>query len=160
MEEWKYSSTILDFGIRWRWVVASRPWGKSPRYPLDRRLGGPQSRPVRCGAENNLLPLKGSSGPLCWLMLLTLHRPPFTYDSWFHGGFLLLTSILPLGIGHRFYVGCVADFRRYRLSPAPGDNSSHIHKVQRPKNRVHNKLLAIYYRLVTHNNKKRKTPWP
>jgi hypothetical protein len=47
-EEWRYSSThsltsALD-GSEWS---ASRPghfnfWGKSPWYPLDRRLGGPQ----------------------------------------------------------------------------------------------------------------------
>jgi hypothetical protein len=28
--------------------------GKSPRYPLDRRLGGPQSRYGRCGENKNL----------------------------------------------------------------------------------------------------------
>jgi hypothetical protein len=37
--EWKYSSTILKVGIRWRWVV-------SPRYPLVIRLDGPQ---ISCG---------------------------------------------------------------------------------------------------------------
>jgi hypothetical protein len=40
---------ILDLGTRWRWVVSFTPWpiypqGKKPWYPLDRRLGGPQSR--------------------------------------------------------------------------------------------------------------------
>jgi hypothetical protein len=45
MEEWRYSSTILDLGIRWRWVVSFMPqpfspWGKSPQYPFKRRLGG------------------------------------------------------------------------------------------------------------------------
>jgi hypothetical protein len=40
---------FLDLGTSWRWLVrfTSRslyPRGKSPRYPLDRRLGGPQSR--------------------------------------------------------------------------------------------------------------------
>jgi hypothetical protein len=40
---------------------ASRPCrfihrGKSPRYPLDRRLGGPQSRSRRGGEENILVP--------------------------------------------------------------------------------------------------------
>jgi hypothetical protein len=43
---------ILDFGTRWRWVVSftTRPiylQGKSPRYPLDRRLGGPQNQSRR-----------------------------------------------------------------------------------------------------------------
>jgi hypothetical protein len=54
---------LLDFSIRWRWVVSFTPWplypqGKSPWYPLDRRLGGPQSC-SRCGDEeiNSQLPL-------------------------------------------------------------------------------------------------------
>jgi hypothetical protein len=43
---------ILDFGTRWRRVVSYTlrtvyPQGKSPWYPLDRRLGGPQSRSGR-----------------------------------------------------------------------------------------------------------------
>jgi hypothetical protein len=42
-------SRILDFGNRWTWMVSFTPrppntQGKSPRQPLDRRLGGPQSR--------------------------------------------------------------------------------------------------------------------
>jgi hypothetical protein len=35
------------------------PWVKSPRYPLDRRLGGPHSRSRHCGADKNLLSLPG-----------------------------------------------------------------------------------------------------
>jgi hypothetical protein len=40
---------ILDLGTRWDWVVSITPRprfspGKGPRYPLYRRLGGPQSR--------------------------------------------------------------------------------------------------------------------
>jgi hypothetical protein len=40
---------ILDLGSRWGWVVSVTPRprfyprGKDPRYPLYRRLGGPQS---------------------------------------------------------------------------------------------------------------------
>jgi hypothetical protein len=54
MREWRYSSIIPDLGTRWRWVVSftSQPlWprGKCPRYPLDRRLGGPQNRSGRYG---------------------------------------------------------------------------------------------------------------
>jgi hypothetical protein len=42
------SPHILDLGIRWRLLVSFRPRslylrGKSPRYPLNRRLCGPQS---------------------------------------------------------------------------------------------------------------------
>jgi hypothetical protein len=35
------------------------PQGKSPQYPLDRKLGGLQSRSRCCGVEKNLLPLSG-----------------------------------------------------------------------------------------------------
>jgi hypothetical protein len=47
--EWRYSYTILDLVTRWRWVVSF-----TPRYSLDRRLGGPQSRSGRCGEVKNL----------------------------------------------------------------------------------------------------------
>jgi hypothetical protein len=53
---------ILDLGTR-RFVASFTPWslvswGKSPRYPLDRRLGGPQSRSGR-GDEKNSQSLPG-----------------------------------------------------------------------------------------------------
>jgi hypothetical protein len=35
------------------------PPGKKPRYPLDRRLGGPQSRSGRGGEEKNSQPAPG-----------------------------------------------------------------------------------------------------
>jgi hypothetical protein len=43
---------FLDLGTSWRKVVSFTPRplytrGKSPRYPLDRSLGGPQSRSGR-----------------------------------------------------------------------------------------------------------------
>jgi hypothetical protein len=40
MGKWKYSSTTLDLR------------GSRPRYPLDWRLGGPQSRSGCCEAKN------------------------------------------------------------------------------------------------------------
>jgi hypothetical protein len=39
---------ILDLGTRWRWVVSFTY--RNPRYPPDRRLGGPQSR-SECGVR-------------------------------------------------------------------------------------------------------------
>jgi hypothetical protein len=33
--------------------------GKSPRYPLNRRLGGPQSRSGDCGVNKNCLSVPG-----------------------------------------------------------------------------------------------------
>jgi hypothetical protein len=55
---------ILDLGTRWRWVVSFTPCllypqGKSPWYPLGRRLGGPQSRSGHGGEEKNFQPLSG-----------------------------------------------------------------------------------------------------
>jgi hypothetical protein len=52
---------ILDPCTRWKWVVSFTPrplfpQGKSPWYPLDRRLGGPQSRSGRGGEEKNSQP--------------------------------------------------------------------------------------------------------
>jgi hypothetical protein len=38
--------------------------GKSPWYPLDRRLGGPQSRSGRGGEEKNSQPLPGFEPPI------------------------------------------------------------------------------------------------
>jgi hypothetical protein len=68
---WRYmreciALNFLDLGIKWRWAVSFTPQGKRPRYPLDRRLGGPQSRSGRCGEEKNLELLRiepGSSSP-------------------------------------------------------------------------------------------------
>jgi hypothetical protein len=50
--------SFFDLGTRWRWVVSFTPrplypQGKSPSYPLDRRLGGPQSRSGSGGEEKN-----------------------------------------------------------------------------------------------------------
>jgi hypothetical protein len=53
MEEWRYSSTILDLDTGWKWMVSFMPL---PPYPLDRRLDGPQSRSGLCGEEINLIP--------------------------------------------------------------------------------------------------------
>jgi hypothetical protein len=58
---------ILNFGTRWRWVVSFTPrplypQRKSPPYPLDRRLGGPQSRSGR-GDEKNSQPPPRESNP-------------------------------------------------------------------------------------------------
>jgi hypothetical protein len=54
--------SFFDLGTRWRWMVSFTPrplylQGRSPRYPLDRRLGGPQSRSGHGGEEKNSQPL-------------------------------------------------------------------------------------------------------
>jgi hypothetical protein len=64
---------ILDLGTRWRWVVSFTlrpfcPHGKSPWYPLDRRLGGPQSRSAGGGEEKNSQPLPELEPPIIRLV--------------------------------------------------------------------------------------------
>jgi len=54
--EWWYSPRILKLSTCWRCVVSFRPrpnylHGRTLRFPLDRRLGGPQSRSGRGGEE-------------------------------------------------------------------------------------------------------------
>jgi hypothetical protein len=58
---------FLDLGISWRWVVSftSRPLysrEKNPRYPLDRRFGGPQRRSGR-REEDKILDTNGIRTP-------------------------------------------------------------------------------------------------
>jgi hypothetical protein len=38
-------------------ALAALPQGMSPRFPLDKVLGGPQSRSGRYGEDENSLPL-------------------------------------------------------------------------------------------------------
>jgi hypothetical protein len=45
-------------------VPAALPPGKSPWYPLVRRLGGPQSRSGRGGGGKNSQPLSGLEPPI------------------------------------------------------------------------------------------------
>lgn len=34
---------VRDLDTRWKWVVTLTPWLLNPRYPLNRRLSGPQT---------------------------------------------------------------------------------------------------------------------
>jgi hypothetical protein len=62
----RHSSTILDFGNRWRWLVAHAPAAlpsrNRSRYPLDRRLCGPKNRSGWCGEKKNIA-LAGNQTP-------------------------------------------------------------------------------------------------
>jgi hypothetical protein len=62
-----YIHIFLDPGTSWRWVVCFTlrppyPRGKSRQYPLDRRLGGPQSQSGRHG-EVKILDPTGTRNP-------------------------------------------------------------------------------------------------
>jgi hypothetical protein len=63
--ECRYNSTILDLGTRWRCVVSFTslplyPRENSPKYLLDRRLGGPQSKSTE---EKNVKPAESRRTP-------------------------------------------------------------------------------------------------
>jgi hypothetical protein len=55
--EWRYNSTILDLGNRWKCVVSLIPRPVYSRYPLRRRPGAPQSRSGHWRVEQNIFPL-------------------------------------------------------------------------------------------------------
>jgi hypothetical protein len=55
-----FLTSALDGG---EWSVLY-PQGKSPWHPLDRRLGGPQSRAERGNEEKNFKPLPGLEPPI------------------------------------------------------------------------------------------------
>jgi hypothetical protein len=59
MGEWMYRPTFSWPHSSWRWVVSFTPRplyprGKSPWFPLDKRLGGPQNWSGRLGEEKIL----------------------------------------------------------------------------------------------------------
>jgi hypothetical protein len=61
---------FLHLGTSWRWVVSFTslplyPRGKSPRYPLDRRLEGLQNRSGRRAEEKILNPIGTRIPPIC-----------------------------------------------------------------------------------------------
>jgi hypothetical protein len=56
--EWRYSSTILAFFIRWRYVVSFTlrllyTWKKKPMYLMHKMLIGRQNRSGKCGEETD-----------------------------------------------------------------------------------------------------------
>jgi hypothetical protein len=63
------SPHIPDLGTRWRWEFSFTPrplypQEKSPWYPLDRRLNGPQSISGHGGEERNSQPLPALEPPI------------------------------------------------------------------------------------------------
>jgi hypothetical protein len=63
------SPHIFDLGTTWSWVGSFTirppyPQRKSPCYPLERRMGGPQSRSGHGGEEKNSQTLPGLEPPI------------------------------------------------------------------------------------------------
>jgi hypothetical protein len=90
---------ILDLGTIWRWVVSFTPQplypqGKSPRCPLDRRLGGPQSRSRRGDEEKN-----SQAAPVCNLSTDHMDVPD-------EAGYLSVWEVSSLIIDRQVSSGC------------------------------------------------------
>jgi len=56
------ATRTLDLGTGWRWAVGFPPrllwpWGLSPWWPWDGRLGGPRNRSGRGGGKRDSQPL-------------------------------------------------------------------------------------------------------
>jgi hypothetical protein len=62
------------------------PQRKSPGYPLDRRLGGPQSDSGRGGEEENFQPLPGLEPPTQPMGLHLTHVNPGCFQRWRYDG--------------------------------------------------------------------------
>jgi hypothetical protein len=75
MEQRRYSSTSLDLCTRWLWVVRITPRplyprGKSPWYPLGRRLSGPRACLYAVGRRKISFPPAGNQTPAVQLVAL------------------------------------------------------------------------------------------
>jgi hypothetical protein len=57
---------FLDLGSSWKWVISFTSRPLYARYPLDRRLGGPQNRPGQHREVKILAPI-GAQTPTPWL---------------------------------------------------------------------------------------------
>jgi hypothetical protein len=107
MGEWMYRSTF-SWPRHYFGVVRFKPRSLYPRYPLDRRLGGPQNR---SGHEENSCPYRDSnpdpsvvqpvSQSLYWLCYPGF-RTPRIYDpnhrSQIHSTYIAILSVLPLDL--------------------------------------------------------------
>jgi hypothetical protein len=85
MGEWMYISSAS-----WRWLVSLTPlrlypWGKSPRFLSDKRLGGPQSQSARYG-EVKILDPTGTQTPT--------PRSASLLNVWFHGAWTALQQYI------------------------------------------------------------------
>jgi hypothetical protein len=89
--EWRYSFThsLTSLGTRWRWVVSFTPrpiysQGKSPWYPLDRRLSGLQSRCGRGGEDKNSQPRRESNPITPIVQLIAQNNTAFRHFAFPH----------------------------------------------------------------------------
>jgi hypothetical protein len=80
MGKWRCSAIILDLDTRWRWMVNFMPLllyssGENLQYPLNRRLGGPQSQSGGCREKEKFLaPTRNQT--------LAIHPLAHHYTDW------------------------------------------------------------------------------
>jgi hypothetical protein len=124
MGKWSYSSTILDLGIRWRWVASFMLYLQE-REPLNRRLGGPQRRCGPCGKRKISSPCResnlGRPARMAWCLINCVQGQRYLYrlpkasqvrkcQEW-------LFSTLMLNIASRstdFYIGNIISYNEMR----------------------------------------------
>jgi hypothetical protein len=97
---WRSGNTapcILNLGSGCMWMVSftyrpSNAWGTTPRYPLDRKLGGPQSRSGHSGGEETkILAAAGERTPVTQPVAQSLHWLSYLC-SWSQVCFILQLS--------------------------------------------------------------------
>jgi len=71
---------ILNLGVTWTWVFSFMPRRPYPqetacRYPVGRRLGGPQGRYGRGGGEKKFRPPAGKQTPVIQPIALVQYTP-------------------------------------------------------------------------------------
>jgi hypothetical protein len=113
---------IIDLGTSLRWVVsfATRlldPLGNIPRYPLDRRLGGPQSRSGPYG-ENSLSQARIEPCASSVLSLYRLSSPGSPSTSLRSSVFWNITLCSPLKVKRRFGGTCHFHLQSWRIKPS------------------------------------------
>jgi hypothetical protein len=85
--KWRYSSTILDCGTGWKWMVSFTPRllyfrGNRPPYPLGRRLDVPQSRSGHCGVEKSLAHTRNRTPSIQPVAVFILYREAQMVGWW------------------------------------------------------------------------------
>jgi hypothetical protein len=92
---------ILDLETRWRWVLSftRRPLyfqGKGHWYPMDTRLGGPQSRSRRGGEEKNSQCLLGLEPPTFQPVAQSYTTELTRLLKKYRGGMILTSSLIKI----------------------------------------------------------------
>jgi len=128
---------ILNLGTKWGCVVSFMPQslyfrGKIPRYPLDRGLGGPQSRSGRSAKEKNSIRTRNRT-PASHLVPMWTELPRFLYlnhnmdkNGWNSPCLLILNNTTSIPVRVFCIVIMIPTVRRTFLLPSSGWISASI----------------------------------